>query len=162
MDSEAVGYLEEHFDRACAVVREDLKKVGLKPHDVHFVPTSGLIGDNVLFRSANMPWYCGPTLLEALDDAVAVHFKPERPLRLPLQEVMQIGGAGVVAVGRVATGTIRPGMQLVFVPGDVRTEARALEMHHEQLKEAVCGDTVNVAVDVAMKDLGRHGGLRRR
>ena len=120
-DAEAVGYMEEDFLRACDIVRVDLDHVGLKTHDVHFdmhfVPISALPGDNVAWRSGNTPWYCGPTLLEALDDAVASDFKPERPLRLPIREVMEIGGTGVVAVGRVATGTLRPGMTLLFAPG---------------------------------------------
>mmetsp|Transcript_110126 Transcript_110126/g.322193 ORF Transcript_110126/g.322193 Transcript_110126/m.322193 type:complete len:565 (+) Transcript_110126:180-1874(+) len=160
MDSEAVAYSEDHFRRACARVREDFNYVGLKTHDVHcdvhFVPTSGWTGDNVVCRSANTPWYCGLTLIEALDDAVASYFRPERPLRLLLHEYMQIGGTGVVVVGRVATGSLRPGMQLILVPGNVPTEVRSIEMHHQTLEEAASGDNVNVTVDVAMKDL-RHG-----
>lgn len=159
MDSEAVGYSQRSFDRSCARVREDFNYVGLKTNDVnfdvHFVPTSGWTGDNVVCRSANTPWYCGPTLIEALDDAVASYFRPERPLRLLLHEYMQIGGTGVVVVGRVATGSLRPGTQLILVPGNVPAEVRSIEMHHQTLEEAACGDNVNVSVDVAMKDLRR-------
>ncbi|CAK0909747.1 unnamed protein product, partial [Prorocentrum cordatum] len=153
MDSESVGYSEEQFEQTCERVREDLDKSGLKTHDVyfdvHFVPTSGLRGDNIMDRSDHMDWYCGPTLVEALDDAVASHFKPERPLRFPLREVMKIGGTGVVAVGRVATGSLRAGASLLFAPGGVRAEVRSITMHHETLEEATCGDVVNLAVDVA-------------
>lgn len=155
MDSEAVGYSQEQFETACAALCADLKSVGLQTHDMHFVPTSGWLGDNVVYRSANTPWYCGPTLLEALDDVVASYFQPSRPLRLPIHDVMQIGGSGVVAVGRVATGSLRPGMSLVLAPGHVRAEVLSLKMHHEVLDEAVCGDSVDVAVDVNLKDLHR-------
>jgi len=159
MDSEAVAYSQDHFDRACARVRQDFNYVGLKTHDahcdVHFVPTSGWIGDNVVCRSANIPWYCGPTLIEALDDAVASYFRPERPLRFLLHEYMQIGGTGVVVVGRVATGSLRPGTQLILVPGNVPALVRSIEMHHQSLEEAACGDDVSVSVDVAMKELRR-------
>lgn len=155
MDCDAVAYSQDHFGGACASVRDDLETVGLRTHDVHFVPISGWMGDNVAYRSANMPWYCGPTLLEAMDDAVASCFKPERPLRLPLQDVMQIGGQGVVAVGRVAAGSLRQGMELVFAPGHVRAEVLSIRMHHESLDEAGCGDNVNVSVGVAMKELRR-------
>lgn len=155
MDCDDVAYSEGHFVRACASVRQDLEDVGLKTHDVHFVPISGLAGDNVKLRSDKIPWYSGPTLLEAMDDAVASHFKPEYPLRFPLHDVMQIGGQGVVAVGRVATGSLRPGMDLIFAPGDIRAKVQSIRMHHESLSEAVCGESVNVAVDVPMKELRR-------
>lgn len=154
---DAVGYDENLFGRACAAVREDLEDVGLKTHDVHFVPISGWVGDNGACRSENMPWYCGPTLLEAMDDAVASHFKPEYPLRLEVHNVMQIGGQGAVAIGRVATGSLRPGTKLIFAPGDVEAEVLSIRMHHELLEEAQTGDSVNVNLDkgVSAKDLRR-------
>lgn len=162
MDSEAVLYSEERFSLVCARVREDIQGVGLKAHDVHFdvhfVPVSGLTGDNVADRSANTPWYCGPTLLEALDDAVASHFKPdrERPLRLVVHEVMTIGGVGVVTVGRVLTGSLRPGTHLVFAPGCVPAVVKSVELHHETLDEAACGeDSVNITVNANAKELRR-------
>lgn len=162
MDSEAVLYSEERFSHVCARVREDIQAVGLKAHDVHFdvhfVPVSGLTGDNVACRSANTPWYCGPTLLEALDDAVASHLKPdrERPLRLVVHEVMKIGGIGVVTVGRVLTGSLRPGTHLVFAPGCVPAVVKSVELHHETLDEAACSeDSVNITVDVSAKELKR-------
>mmetsp|Transcript_39019 Transcript_39019/g.64292 ORF Transcript_39019/g.64292 Transcript_39019/m.64292 type:complete len:619 (+) Transcript_39019:179-2035(+) len=155
MDSEAVGYSQEQFESACAMLCADLNSVGLQTHDMHFVPTSGWLGDNVVYRSANTPWYCGPTLLEALDDVVASYFKPSRPLRLPIHDVMQIGGSGVVAAGRVATGSLRPGMSLVLAPGHVRAEVLSLKMHHEVLDEAVCGDSVDVVVNVPRQEIHR-------
>jgi len=162
MDSEEVLYSEERFSRVCSRVREDIQGVGLKAHDVHFdvhfVPVSGWTGDNVACRSANTPWYCGPTLLEALDDAVASHFKPdrERPLRLVVHEKMSIGGVGVVTVGRVLTGSLRPGTHLVFAPGCVPAVVKSVELHHETLDEAACGeDTFNITVDASAKELRR-------
>lgn len=155
MDCNSVSYSQEHFGHACDSVCRALENVGLKTHDIHFVPISGWIGDNVAERSENMDWYCGPTLLEAMDDAVASHFKPERPLRFPLYEVMQIGGQGVVVVGRVATGSLRPGMELVFAPGNIPAKVLSMQMHHEALEEAVCGDSVNVVVNVDRKDMRR-------
>eukprot|EP00928_Gymnodinium_smaydae_P023549 TRINITY_DN19394_c1_g2_i1.p1 TRINITY_DN19394_c1_g2~~TRINITY_DN19394_c1_g2_i1.p1 ORF type:complete len:654 (-),score=155.15 TRINITY_DN19394_c1_g2_i1:75-2036(-) len=155
LDNDGVAYSQDLFENACRLVRDDLRSVGLKAHDVHFVPTSGWIGDNLAFRSANTPWYCGPTLLEALDDTVAVHFMPERPLRLPLHGAMQIGGSGVVGVGRVATGSLRRGMQVVLAPRGVRSEVLAVMKHREEIREAHCGDSVNVVLDVALADLRR-------
>jgi len=150
-------FSEESFEEACRVVQRNLHLAGLKTHDVyfdvHFVPTSGLTGDNVLSRSESMPWYCGPTLVEALDDAVASHFKPERPLRVLLQEVMKIVGTGLVAVGRIATGSLRKGSVLEFAPGRLNCQVLAISKHHEELECAGSGDVVNMTVDI-------DGGLR--
>lgn len=121
--------------------------------DVHFIPTSGWIGDNVISRSDYTPWYCGPTLVEAIDDAVASHFKPERPLRFPLREVMKVGGKGTVVVGQVATGSLKVGTRLVFAPGGACAQVSAITMHHECLDEAICGNIVNVTVDVDRSEL---------
>ncbi|CAE7673959.1 unnamed protein product, partial [Symbiodinium pilosum] len=111
--------------------------------------------DNVISRSDNMPWFGGPTLIEALDEAVASHFRPERPLRFPLAEVMKVGGKGTVVVGRVATGTLRHGAKLTFAPGGTTAEVTAIAMHHEPLSEAVVGNAVTVTVDAEMSELRR-------
>lgn len=58
-------------------------------------------------RSTNLPWYKGPTLLEALDLIEPPKRPSDKPLRLPLQDVYKIGGIGTVPVGRVETGVIK-------------------------------------------------------
>ena len=67
-------------------------------------------------RSAKMPWYKGPFLLEALDSLTPPKRPTDKPLRLPLQDVYKIGGIGTVPVGRVETGTLKPGMVVTFGP----------------------------------------------
>ena len=52
---------------------------------VNFVPISGFQGDNMIERSTNLPWYKGPTLLEALDLIDPPKRPSDKPLRLPLQ-----------------------------------------------------------------------------
>ena len=64
--------------------------------------------------STNMPWYKGPTLLEALDALVPPKRPLLKPLRLPLQDVYKISGIGTVPVGRVETGVIKPNMSICF------------------------------------------------
>lgn len=152
MDSPSVGYSREVFERTRAAVREDLSEVGFA--SVPVVPISGLAGDCVVRRSEHMPWYRGPTLVEVLCQVVCTRM-PDRPLRIPLSEVLQVGGRGVISVGRVETGFLRPGMKLLFVPGNVTAQVLSLEMHHETILEAASGDTVSFRVDVAMKDLRR-------
>jgi len=64
-----------------------------------------------------MPWYKGDTLLEAINK-FEVPLKPTTlPLRLPIQDVYNITGIGVVPVGRVETGIMKVGDKVTIVPG---------------------------------------------
>jgi elongation factor 1-alpha len=103
-----------------------------------------------------MPWYKGPTLLEALDNIKPPKRPVDKPLRLPLQDVYKIGGVGTVPVGRVETGVLKPGTLVHFAPSDVTTECKDVEMHHEKLEQAVPGDNVGFNVkNVSVKDIKR-------
>ncbi len=107
-------------------------------------------------RSENMPWYKGPYLLEALDALVPPKRPSDKPLRLPLQDVYKIGGIGTVPVGRVETGVLKAGVVVTFGPLGQSTEVKSVEMHHEQVEEAVPGDNVGFNVkNLSVKDIKR-------
>lgn len=108
-----------------------MKKVGYNPEKIPFVPISGWVGDNMIERSANMAWYKGPTLIEALDATIPPKRPTDKALRIPLQDVYKIGGIGTVPVGRVETGIIKPGMTVCFAPSCITTDVKSVEMHHE-------------------------------
>merc|ERR1719295_214082 len=118
--------------------------------------------------STNMSWYkgwsverkegnaSGKTLLNALDSIFPPKRPSDKPLRLPLQDVYKIGGIRTVPVGRVETGTLKPGMVVTFAPTGLTTEVKSVEMHHESLPEATPGDNVGFNVkNVPVKDLKR-------
>jgi len=171
MDNTEPKYSEQRFNEIKKEVGTYIKKIGYNPDAVAFVPISGWHGDNMLEPSSNMAWYkgweitrskdgkdkaSGKTLFNALDSIK----KPERPtdkaLRLPLQDVYKIGGIGTVPVGRVETGTLKPGMVVTFAPPNVTTEVKSVEMHHEALPEAFPGDNVGFNVkNVSVKDIRR-------
>jgi elongation factor 1-alpha len=156
MDDKSVNWAQSRYEEIQKEVQDYLKKVGYNVKTVPFVPISGWAGDNMLEKSANMPWYKGPTLLEALDALEPPKRPTEKPLRLPLQDVYKIGGIGTVPVGRVETGVMKPGDTVVFAPSDVTTEVKSIEMHHEQLTEAAPGDNVGFNIkNVAVKDIRR-------
>ena len=156
MDDVSVKYGEGRYKEIKAEVSTYLKKVGYKPMKIPFVPISGWMGDNMIDKSTNMPWYKGPYLLEALDNANPPKRPVDKPLRLPLQDVYKIGGIGTVPVGRVETGVIKPGMVCTFAPVQITTEVKSVEMHHESLPEAVPGDNVGFNVkNVSVKDIRR-------
>jgi len=156
MDATTPKYHKDRFEEIKGEVQNYLKKVGYKPAVIPFVPISGWEGDNMLESGSNMPWYKGPTLLEALDNIKPPKRPVDKPLRLPLQDVYKIGGVGTVPVGRVETGVLKPGTLVHFAPSDVTTECKDVEMHHEKLEQAVPGDNVGFNVkNVSVKDIKR-------
>jgi len=156
MDDSSVMYGESRYTEIKEEVAIYLKKVGYKPVKIPFVPISGWAGDNMVDKSTNMPWYKGPYLLEALDTMKEPARPTDKPLRLPLQDVYKIGGIGTVPVGRVETGTLKPGMVVTFAPVMLDTEVKSVEMHHESMAEAVPGDNVGFNVkNVSVKDIRR-------
>ena len=156
MDAKGADYKEERYNEIKSEVSGYLKQVGYKIETVPFIPISGWVGDNMLENSTNMPWYKGPYLLQALD-AIKPPKRPIlKPLRLPLQDVYKISGIGTVPVGRVETGVIKPAMQVTFGPFGTTTECKSVEMHHEQVAEAIPGDNVGFNVKgLSVKDIKR-------
>jgi len=155
-DDKDVGYKEERYNDLKDEVSKGLKQKGYKPAKMNFIPISGFMGDNMIDKSANMPWYKGPCLLEALDQVKPPARPNDKPLRLPLQDVYKIGGIGTVPVGRVETGEIKPGMTVCFAPVQLITECKSVEMHHESLEVAGPGDNVGFnCKNVSVKDIKR-------
>jgi elongation factor 1-alpha len=156
MDDKSVNWSEARFNEIKGEVSNFIKKIGYNPEKVPFVPISGWLGDNMLEKSANLPWYKGPTLLESLD-AISEPKRPvDKPLRIPLQDVYKIGGIGTVPVGRVETGILKPGAVVTFAPVNLTTEVKSVEMHHEALQQATPGDNVGFNVKgLSVKDIRR-------
>jgi elongation factor 1-alpha len=160
MDIKGVEYSEDRYKKVVEDVSALLKTVGYKPDTVPFVPLASLVGDNVVKKSENMGWYTGPTLMEAMNNLPPPEKPTELPLRLPLQDVYNITGIGVVPVGRVETGVMKVGDKVIIVPArdgkGVRGEVKSIEMHHEQLQSAEPGDNVGFSVrGVGKKDAAR-------
>ncbi|MBN2881513.1 translation elongation factor EF-1 subunit alpha [Candidatus Woesearchaeota archaeon] len=160
MDISGVSYSEDKWNKVKEEVTALIRSVGYKPENVPFLAVASLNGENIVKRSENMPWYKGPTLLESID-GLSVPEKPVNlPLRLPIQDVYNITGIGVVPVGRVETGVMKIGDKIVAVPGregkGVHGECKSIEMHHEQFKEAKPGDNIGFNVrGFGKKDIAR-------
>jgi len=156
MDEKTVAYGHARYEEIVNEVSNFVKKIGYNPKNIPFVPISGWNGDNMLERSANLPWWKGPTLIEAIDSITPPERPVDKALRVPLQDVYKIGGIGTVPVGRVETGLLKPGMVVTFAPSGITTEVKSVEMHHEQLPEAAPGDNVGFNIkNVAVKDIRR-------
>ena len=156
MDDKNVQYSQDRFGEIKEEVSSYLKSLGYKPVKIPFIPISGWVGDNMIEKSKNMPWYDGPYLLEALDNCHPPKRPTDKPLRLPLQDIYKISGIGTVPVGRVESGIMKPGMQCNFAPVGVVADVKTIEMHHVNLTEALPGDNIGFNVkNISVKDLHR-------
>jgi len=157
---DAVEYKEDAYNKTKTDVSAVLKMAGYKPDTITFLAISGFKGDNVAKKSANMPWYKGPTVLEQLDLFAQPEKPIDLPLRMPLQDVYEITGIGTVPVGKIETGTMKIAQKVIILPGrsgkGVEGEVRSIEMHHEQLPQAEAGDNVGINIrGVGKKDVAR-------
>lgn len=151
-----VNYDKARYDQVKADLSTLLKMVGYKPDEMNFIPTSAFQGDNLAKPSDKTKWYTGPTLLAALD-LLKVPEKPVAlPLRIPVQDSYTISGIGTVPVGRVETGKMKPGDKIIFMPAKAVGEVKSIEMHHQEIKEALPGDNIGWNVrGVDKKDIRR-------
>jgi len=159
MDITEPPWSKERYEQIVKDLKKFMGRLGYKVDKISFVPVSGWTGDNIIEPSPNMPWYKGPTLVQAMD-SVQLPPKPiDKPLRIPIQEVYSISGVGTVPVGRVETGVLKVGDKVVFMPPGVVGEVRSIEMHHERLQEALPGDNIGFNVRGVSKTQIRRGDV---
>jgi elongation factor 1-alpha len=156
MDDPTVNWSQERYNEVKNEVSRMLRMVGYKVEKIPFVPTSGWTGDNLVKPSDKMPWYKGPTLLDALD-VFEVPPKPlDKPLRIPVQDVYSITGVGTVPVGRVETGVLKEGDTVIFMPANKQGEVKSIEMHYTRIPKAEPGDNIGFNVrGIAKTDIRR-------
>lgn len=156
MDDPSVNWSKERYEEIKNEVSRLLKQLGFRVNKIRFIPVSAWTGDNVTKRSENMPWYDGPTLIEALDEFEVPPKPIDKPLRLPIQDVYTITGVGTVPVGRIETGKLKVGDTVVFMPPGLVGEVKSIEMHHRPMNEAEAGDNIGFNVKgVSRKDIRR-------
>lgn len=141
-------YSESRFNEVKAELDSLVGKLGFK--SIKYVPIASLPGENVVKPTTNMAWWKGGTLLDHLN-AFTTNVRPTGlPLRVPIQDVYAIKGIGLVPVGKVETGILRPNTKCVIVPAKTGTgmagEVKDVEMHHEKVAEALPGFNVGFSV----------------
>ena len=159
MDATKPEYDEARFKEVQEEVTKLLKSVNYNMDKVQFIPVSALQGDNAAKDKGNIGWWDGKTMLQAINEFEAPE-KPEGlPLRVPIQDVYNITGIGAVPVGRVETGNIKPGDNVVFMPSNNAGEVKSIEMHHEMVPKAVPGDNIGFNVRGIGKNDARRGDV---
>jgi len=136
------GYQQDAFDRVKAETARLLSSLGYT--GTRFIPISAMEGDNVYKPSGNMAWYQGPTLIQALD-AIEPEEAGEKPLRFVVQDVYE-ADAEKITVGRVESGTMRRGDELVFQPSGVRAKVAKIKVFPTEVEEAGVGDSIGIVV----------------
>jgi len=163
MDDTKPAYDKARYEAVKGDVDKLAKSVGYKDEQIQYVPVSAFVGDNSAKDKGKMDWWSGPTVLGAIDNFAAPDKPTNLPLRWPIQDVYTIKGVGTVPVGKIETGIMKPGMQLIFKPsmkpGGATGEAKTIEMHHEQLSQAIPGDNVGVNLRGVAKNEIRRGDV---
>jgi bifunctional enzyme CysN/CysC len=144
-----VDWSQERFDEIVADFTDFAAK--LEVTDITFVPVSALLGDNVVDRSANMPWYDGSPLLYHLEH---VHIASDRNLidpRFPVQWVVRPGTDEHhdyrAYAGQVASGILRAGDEIVVLPSGARSTIASIDTYDGPVEEAY--PPMSVAVRLA-------------
>ncbi len=156
---DAVNYDRQKYEETKMALSAKLKPMGYPVDKIPFIPYSAYMGDNVVKHGDKMPWYSGPTLVEAFDLLVEPKKPTDKPLRLPIQEVFTITGQGTVPVGRVEAGILKPNTTIMIMPEGVTGEVKSIEMHHQQLQQAIPGDNVGFALKGIEKSAIKRGSV---
>ena len=111
------------------------------------IPIVAASGDNLAAHSPLMPWYAGPTLLDALD-ALPKPALTEGPFRLPVQDVYAVQGERIV-VGRIESGRVAAGDRVLLAPGAQQVTVSSVREYGCERQDAECGESIGLIVDGA-------------
>lgn len=164
---DSAGYKEERYNEIRDEMKNVLQRVGWRKDfvekNVAFLPISGWVGDNLIKKSDNMPWWNGQdievngekchiiTLLDALNNIQKPERKFDVPLRAAVSGVYNIKGVGTVVTARLEQGVVKPGDEVVFLPKNTSSnpcggKIFSIEMHHKSISQAEPGDNVGLNV----------------
>jgi bifunctional enzyme CysN/CysC len=119
-----VDYSVERFDAIALEITDYLRGLGVDP--VAVIPISARQGDGVAEITRAIGWYNGPTVIDALDRFTPAALPRELPLRLPVQAIYKFDDRRIV-VGRIETGRISVGDEIVVMPGAKRALVKSIE-----------------------------------
>jgi sulfate adenylyltransferase subunit 1 len=156
-----VDFDQETFEVIAKEFGTHAAALGYPDGTVLTIPVSALLGDNVVTHSASTPWYAGPTLLEHLETVPVEPDPHEAPLRFPVQYVIRPRTAEHPDyrgyAGQLAAGSVRPGDEVVVLPGGTRTTVERIDTPDGSLDEATAGRSVTLLladdIDIARGDL---------
>ena len=151
-----VGYSREVFDRIEREYREFAARIGLD--DITVMPISGVKGDNIIEKSANTPWYHGPTLMGLLETVEIDEQRLQRqPFRLPVQWVNRPNLDFRGFAGTIAGGVIKPGQRVRVQPSGRESTVARIVSADGDLDQAVANQSITLTladeVDISRGDV---------
>ena len=151
-----VGYSQQRFRELKDQIVARLREFGVKANNDFIIPISARLGDNIASKSENLPWHKGLTLLQAIDKLQPALSAEANVLRLPIQDIYNINGERIL-VGRIASGVIRAGDEVVFQPCGVSATVERIRKFGKEPEEAAAGESIGLV----LKDYGAAGVLKR-
>ncbi len=139
-----VDWSEERYNEIVAEYTEFSRKLNI--HDILFIPVSALTGDNVVDKSVNMSWYSGPTVLQHLENVVITADRNLVDFRFPVQNVIRPHQDFRGFAGRIASGSIAPGEEVVALPSGMKSKVEEVHLNGGTTDEAFAGQSVVVTL----------------
>ncbi len=141
-----VDYSEDRFQAVETEMKAYLKEIGLEAQVM--IPVAAMHGDNLGRRSTHMPWYSGPTLIDALDAFPRAVAPTERPFRMPVQDVYRQDGRRLI-VGRVESGQLDLGSTVTVWPTGRSADVVSIEQWAaaEDAKSIHAGESVALTLN---------------
>src|SRR5437762_9263520 len=143
-------YSKARFLEIEKTYREFLKTLNLETNV--FIPASARFGENITVRSTKMQWHRGPTVAEALDAMTPLAPPIDLPLRLCVQDVYKFDDRRIIA-GRIETGTLQVGDELVFSPANKTSIVQSIEHWQPAATSprgnggmAIAGDSIGITL----------------
>jgi bifunctional enzyme CysN/CysC len=138
-----VAYSQQRFDEIVADYKTFAETIGIEQFLA--IPISGLRGDNIINRSAHMPWYPGPSLMDHLETVeVDDERMARRPLRMSVQWVNRPNLDFRGFSGLISSGSVRPGDAIRIQPSGKQSTVREIVTFDGNLDEAVAGQSITL------------------
>ncbi len=140
-----VDYDEDVFNSIVADFRNFAKKLDVD--NITYIPISALKGDNIVNKSEEMDWYNGSTLLHFLENVRVDARENIVDFRFPVQYVIRPNQNFRGFSGRVASGRIRPGEEIMVLPSRLTSRVKEVVTWDDGLEEAFPGDSVTLRIE---------------
>ncbi len=141
-----VDYSEEVFKQIKSDYRDFASRLDIP--DLHFMPLSALLGENVVDRSVNMPWYDGPTLMSFLNDTIEIGSDRNlRDFRFPVQFVLRPDLNFRGFAGTIASGIVRVGDEVLSLPSRKTSRVKEIVTFDGNLQEAFAPMSVTLTLE---------------
>ena len=140
-----VDYSEEVFDRICSEFSSFAAQLQIP--DLYFIPVSALLGDNIVTKSENMPWFDGASLLHHLE---TVHIASDRnfsEMRFPVQLVLRPNQEFRGYAGQMASGVLKPGDPVMVLPSGRTSRVKSIATYDGEVARAFPPMSVTVCLD---------------